>query len=39
MEARKMMPTIVQGSKRDTDIKNRLVDSEGEGKGWDYLRE
>ena len=23
----------IQGSERDTDIKNRLLDSEGEGKG------
>ena len=24
----------MQGSKRDTDVKNRLLDSVGEGKGW-----
>ena len=34
MEFRKMvMMTHMQGSKRDTDVKNRLLDSVGEGKG------
>ena len=29
-----MVPTIqLQGSKGDTDVKNRLLDSEGEDKG------
>ena len=28
-----MLPTIVQGSKGDTDIKNRLLDLVGEGEG------
>ena len=31
MESRKMIPAIVQGSKGDTDIKSRFLDSEGEG--------
>ena len=26
--------TLMQDSKRDTDVKNRLLDSVGEGKGW-----
>ena len=30
----------MQGSKRDTDVKKRLLDYVGEGKqGWDDLRE
>ena len=29
----------MQDSKRDTDVKNRLLDSVGEGRGWDDLRE
>ena len=34
MEFRKMvMMTYMQDSKRDTDIKNRLLDSVGEGEG------
>ena len=34
MEFRKMvMMTLYVGSKRDTDIKNRLLDSVGEGEG------
>ena len=33
MEFRKMVTmTLMQDSKRDTDIKNRLLDSVGEGK-------
>ena len=34
IEFRKMVPTILlQGSKRDTDVKNRLLDSVGEDEG------
>ena len=34
MEFRKMVTmTLMQDSKRDTDIKNRLLDSVGEGEG------
>ena len=34
MEFRKMvMITLYGDSKRDTDVKNRLLDSEGEGEG------
>ena len=34
MKFRKMVPVIdMQGSKRDTDVKNRLLDSVGEGEG------
>ena len=34
MEFRKMVSmTLMQDSKRDTDVKNRLLDSVGEGKG------
>ena len=29
----------MQDSKRDTDIKNRLLESVGNGQGWDDLRE
>ena len=29
----------MQDSKRDTDIKNRLLDSVGVGEGWDDLGE
>ena len=33
-ESRKTIPTIyVQGTKGDTDVKNRLLDSVGEGEG------
>ena len=28
----------MQNSKRDTDVKNRLLDSVGEGEGWDNMR-
>ena len=34
MEFRKTITmTLIQDSKRDTDVKNRLLDSVGEGKG------
>ena len=34
MESRKMVSTVLHaGRKGDTDIKNRLLDSVGEGKG------
>ena len=36
MEFRKMV--MMQDSKRDTDVKNRLLDS-GRRQGWDDLRE
>ena len=29
----------MQDIKRDTDVKNSLLDSVGEGQGWDDLRE
>ena len=29
----------MQGSKGDTDVKSMLLDSVGEGKGWNDLRE
>ena len=29
----------MQDRKRDTDVQNRLLDSMGEGEGWDNLRE
>ena len=29
----------MQNRKRDTDVQNRLLDSMGEGGGWDDLRE
>ena len=39
MKFRKMvMMTLMQDSKRDTDVKNRLVDS-GRRQGWGDLRE
>ena len=33
MEFRKMLPLILQHSKGDTDVKNRLLDSVGEDEG------
>ena len=35
MESRKMvLMNLLQDSKRDTDVKNRLLDSVVEGEGW-----
>ena len=38
MEFRKMVMITLRDSKRDTDVKNRLLDS-GIGRGWDDLGE
>ena len=40
MEFRKMVTiTCMRDSKRDTDVYNGLLDSEGEREGWDDLGE
>ena len=31
--------SYMQGTKGNTDVKKRRLDSLGEGEGWDYLRE